>query len=55
MKMTVYNIAKSRVETIDIKITKDNTSWFEDSTENRGIHMLTDFEDCLLVSGGGDE
>jgi len=50
MKMTLCNIAKSRLETIDINITKDNTTWFEDSTENRGIRMLTDFEGCLLVS-----
>jgi hypothetical protein len=50
MKMTVCNIAKSRLETIDIDITKDNTTWFEDRTENRGIRMLTDFEGCLLVS-----
>ncbi|MBT6339091.1 MAG: hypothetical protein HOJ48_07340 [Desulfobacula sp.] len=50
MKMTVCNIAKSRLEIIDINITKDNTTWFEDISENRGIQMLTDFEDCLLIS-----
>ena len=50
MKMTVCNIAKSRLETIDIDITVDNTTWFEDSSENKGIRMLTDFEGCLLVS-----
>ena len=50
MKMTICNIAKSRLETIDIDITVDNTTWFEDSSENKGIRMLTDFEGCLLVS-----
>jgi hypothetical protein len=50
MKMTVCNIAKSRLETIDIDITKDNTTWFEDSTENRGIRTLTDFKGSLLIS-----
>ena len=50
MKMTICNIAKSRLETIDIDITLDNTTWFEDSSENKGIRMLTDFEGCLLVS-----
>ena len=50
MKMTVCNIAKSRLETIDIDITKDNTTWFEDSAENRGIRTLTDFKGSLLIS-----
>jgi hypothetical protein len=50
MKITVCNIAKTRLETIDIDITKDNTTWFEDSTENRGIRTLTDFEGSLLIS-----
>ena len=50
MKMTVCNIAKSRLETIDIDITEDNTTWFEDISKNKGIRMLTDFEGCLLVS-----
>lgn len=50
MKMTACNIAKSRLETIEIDITKDNTTWFEDSTENRGIRTLTDFKGSLLIS-----
>ena len=50
MEITVCNLAKSRLETIDINFTKDNTTWFEDSIENRGIKMLTDFDDCLLIS-----
>ena len=50
MEITVCNIAKSRLETIDINITRDNTTWFEDSLENRGIRMMTDFEGSLLIS-----
>jgi prophage tail gpP-like protein len=50
MEMTIYNFAKSRLETIDINITKDNTTWFENKSENKGIHMLTDFEGSLLIS-----
>jgi len=49
MEITVCNIAKSRLETIDINITGDNTTWFEDSLENRGIRMLTDLESGLLI------
>lgn len=50
MEITVCNIAKSRLETIDINITRDNTTWFEDNLENRGIRMMTDFEGSLLIS-----
>jgi hypothetical protein len=50
MEITVCNIAKSRLETIDINITKDNTTWLEDSPENKGIRMLTDIEGSLLIS-----
>ncbi|WP_304511509.1 hypothetical protein [Desulfobacula sp.] len=51
MEITVCNIAKSRLETIDINITRDNTTWFEDIAENRGVQMLTDVDGCLLISG----
>jgi prophage tail gpP-like protein len=50
MEITVCNFAKSRLETIDINITRDNTTWFEDIAENKGIRMLTDIEGCLLIS-----
>ena len=50
MEITVCNVAKSRLETIDINFTRDNTTWFEDITENKGIRMLTDIESGLLIS-----
>jgi len=50
MEITVCNIAKGRLETRDIDINKENTTWFEDSPENRGIQMLTDVDGCLLIS-----
>jgi len=50
MKIIVCNAAKSRLETIDINITRDNTTWFEDIAENRGVQMLTDTDGCLLIS-----
>jgi prophage tail gpP-like protein len=50
MEITVCNIAKSRLETIDIDITKDNTTWFEDRAKNKGIRTLTDIEGSLLIS-----
>jgi hypothetical protein len=50
MEITVCNIGKGRLETIDINITRDNTTWFEDSLENKGIRMLTDIEGSLMIS-----
>lgn len=50
MEITVCNVAKNRLETIDIDITRDNTTWFEDIAENRGIRMLTDVDGSLLIS-----
>ncbi len=50
MEITVCNVAKGRLETIDINITKENTTWFEDIVENKGIRMLTDIEGGLLIS-----
>jgi hypothetical protein len=29
-----------------INITMDNTTWFEDTAENKGIRMLADFRWC---------
>jgi prophage tail gpP-like protein len=49
MEITVCNFAKSRLDTIDINITRDNTTWFEDISENRGVQMLTDTDGCLLI------
>ncbi len=50
MEITVCNIAKARLETRNITISKDDTTWFEDSPENREIRMLTDVDGCLLLS-----
>lgn len=50
MEITVCNVAKGRLETIDINISKENTTWFEDIVENKGIRMLTDIEGGLLIS-----
>ena len=50
MEISVCNVAKGRLETIDINITKENTTWFEDIVENKGIRMLTDIEGGLLIS-----
>ena len=50
MEIIICNPAKGRLETIDITFTELNTTWFEDKSENRGVQMLTDLEDGLLIS-----
>jgi len=50
MELTVCNLAKSRLETIDVDFNKNNTTWFEDSKENGGIRTLTDLQQGLLIS-----
>ncbi len=49
MKMTIYNIAKQRLETIDIEITKENTTWFDDIVDLHSVLSITDFQDGLLI------
>ena len=50
MEMTVYNPQKGRLETIDAEFTDENTSWFNNSTDDRDIYMITDWEGDLLIS-----
>lgn len=50
MELTVCNLAKSRLETIDVNFNKNNTTCFEDNKENGGIRMLTDVQQGLLIS-----
>ena len=49
MQMTIYNTAKQRLETIDIEITKENSTWFNDSVDTDSVLRITDFEAGLLI------
>jgi hypothetical protein len=51
MEKTVYNPHKGRLETIDIDFTDENTTWFDDHEDIEEIHMITDFEGGLIISG----
>ena len=53
MKITVWNNAKSRLETIDIEFTDDNTTWFEESEKGKSVQTLTDIDDGLLINEHG--
>ena len=44
------NFSKQRLETIDLQISQENTTWFDDDSYDHDIHMITDFEGGLLIS-----
>jgi len=50
MGITIWNSAKSRLDTMDIEFTDKNTTWFDDEDENSVVHMLTDVDGGLLIS-----
>ena len=49
MEETVYNPQKSRLETIQVEYTEENTTWFDDYTNNQDIYRITDFDGGLLI------
>ncbi|MCP3965204.1 MAG: hypothetical protein GY718_02460 [Lentisphaerae bacterium] len=49
MQTTIYNTAKSRLETIHIDITEQNSTWFDDVTQADAVYRITDFEGGLLI------
>jgi len=53
MQITIYNYSKQRLESIDLQISEENTTWFEDESDDHDIHMITDFDGGLLISPRG--
>jgi hypothetical protein len=53
MQKTVYNPQKGRLETIDIALTDENTTWFDDTGNSADVSKITDFEGGLVISDGG--
>ena len=49
MQITIYNCLKQRLQTIDLQISEENTTWFDDDSDDHGIHMITDFDGGLLI------
>lgn len=49
MEIVIYNTAKQRLETIDIEITEENSTWFDDWEDSDSVVRITDFEDGLLI------
>ena len=55
MQITIYNFSKQRLETIDLQISEENTTWFDDDSYDHDIHMITDFKGGLMISSRGYE
>ena len=53
MGITVYNPHKGRLETIDVVFTKENTTWFDEYTDNHDIYTITDWQGGLLIKEFG--
>ena len=49
MEMTVCNPQKGRLETIDVEITNENTTWFENCRKESDVYTITDFKGGLLI------
>ncbi|ABK98093.1 hypothetical protein [Pelobacter propionicus] len=52
MECTVYNPQKRRLETLDVEITEENTTWFRYRRNIRSITMITDWNGGLLIKTG---
>lgn len=53
MELTIYNPQKGHRETIDVDITEQNTTWFNNCREERDIYSITDFQGGLLIKEYG--
>jgi len=49
MKLTVYNPQKGRLETLDVELTAENTTWFKDSWKAGYVSTITDYDGGLLI------
>ena len=49
MVQIVYNPQKVRLETIDIEMTDENTTWFDGCEDNYDIFSITDWEGGIII------
>lgn len=50
MEISAWNPLLGRLQTIIISFATTNTTWFDDTTDDHDIHMITDTEYGLLIS-----
>ena len=49
IQQTVYNPQKGKLETINIDITDENTTWFDECEDKHGIFSTTDLQEGILI------
>ena len=49
MKTTVYNPQKGRLETVDMEVTTENTTWFDKNIKHGAIASVTDFKGGIVI------
>jgi hypothetical protein len=52
MKATVYNPQQGRLETLEVELTDENTTWFQNrgsATQTVPLATITDFNGGLLI------
>ena len=50
MTTTMYNSSKQRLETVDIGLTNENTTWLDDATNAQDVYTITDVDGGLLIA-----
>jgi type II secretory pathway predicted ATPase ExeA len=50
METTVYNPQKGRLETLDVEINNNNTTWFNNGRTPRDIRMITDYRGGIIMA-----
>ena len=49
MGITVYNPQKGRLETVDMEVTAENTTWFDKNIMQRAIASVTDYKGGIVI------
>lgn len=49
MEITVYNPQKGRLETVDMEVSAENTTWFDKNTKHGAIASVTDFNGGIVI------
>ena len=49
MEITVYNPQKGRLETVEVEVTAENTTWLDKNTKHGSIASVTDFKGGLVI------
>jgi len=53
MELTIYNPQKGHRETINVDITEQNTTWFNNCRKKGDIYSITDFKGGILIKEYG--